>query len=397
MNKQIKISLLSLVCGLCAATFSPAFGAPAVRSLGGAGTYTGVSSATAAKTSGAPAAKSVRASAVRNTAANLGSVKSVGTSTSSTRSAATPRLSIGKYLGGAVTGTTITKGDSSTGGELAGSVDNLQGAVEVLQQKIENIHNDFQAAASGDNSNFIKTTGAAGGDKFSFELNVPALVEYVKKDLSNQLGGNVEMRYDDATGYIQYKDAQGIWQNLVTVSTKAALDEMAAELENLEKQINEKVIPDVSGFATKEELQAVSEAIPDVSGLDSRVGAVEAAVSLDGLQTEAQTIVGAINEIKAKADGALTDENLEQLNKDVDGLTDAVLGTDGTSGLVGAVGTLTQDVQDVTAEVQEMSTELDGKIPVPSAACAATSGICVLTVDGEGYKWIELQMPTNPY
>ncbi len=389
MKKQIKISLLSLVCGLCTATFSPAFGAPAVRSLGGAGTYTGVSSASAAKTSGASAAKSVRASAVRNTAANLGSVKSTVTSASSTRSAATPRLSIGKYLGGAVSvgGSTISKGEA--GGELAGNVDDLQLVVEQLQQKIENIHNDFKAAASGDNSNFIKTTGSAGGDKFSFELNVPSLVEHVKKDLSGQMGGNVEMRYNEETGYVQYKDAQGAWVDLVAVSTQGALDDMAAELENLEKQINEKVIPDVSGFATKEELQAVSEAIPDVSGLDLRVGAVEEAVSLDGLKTEAKTIVGALNEIKAKADGALTSENLGQLNQDVSGLKDMVLGTETTDGLLGTVDALSQDVTDV-------STALDGKIPVPSVACSGGSGICVLTVKGNNYEWVELELPVEP-
>ena len=377
MKKQIKISLLSLVCGLCTATFSPAFGAPAVRSLGGAGTYTGVSSATAAKTSGASAAKSVRASAVRNTAANLGSVKSTATSASSTRSAATPRLSIGKYLGGAVSvgGSTISKGEA--GGELAGSVDDLQGAVEVLQKQILDLHQSFVMAADDkDNAGFVVADDEPGKDGFKFELNVPKLVEHIKDDLSDQLGGNVDMRYDEESGYVQYKDAQGAWQDLSTVNTMAGLDELAADLVDLETRIN-------------------NLNIPVVSGLDARVSAVEGMLAGD-LQTQAQTIVAAINEVKAKADGALTSENLDQLNQDVgqlnqdvSGLKDMVLGTNTTDGLVNTVGALSQDMTDI-------SVALDGKIPVPSVACSGGSGICVLTVKGNSYEWVELELPDTP-
>lgn len=384
MKKQIKISLLSLVCGLCTATFSPAFGAPAVRSLGGAGTYTGVSSATAAKTSGASAAKSVRASAVRNTAANLGSVKSTATSASSTRSAATPRLSIGKYLGGAVSvgGSTISKGEA--GGELAGSVDDLQGAVEVLQKQILDLHQSFVMAADDkDNAGFVVADDEPGKDGFKFELNVPKLVEHIKDDLSDQLGGNVDMRYDEESGYVQYKDAQGAWQDLSTVNTMAGLDELAADLVDLETRIN-------------------NLNIPVVSGLDARVSAVEGMLAGD-LQTQAQTIVAAINEVKAKADGALTSENLDQLNQDVgqlnqdvSGLKDMVLGTNTTDGLVNTVGALSQDMTDISQDMTDISDALDGKIPVPSVACSGGSGICVLTVKGNSYEWVELELPDTP-
>lgn len=369
MKKQIKISLLSLVCGLCTATFSPAFGAPAVRSLGGAGTYTGVSSATAAKTSGASAAKSVRASAVRNTAANLGSVKSTATSASSTRSAATPRLSIGKYLGGAVSvgGSTISKGEA--GGELAGNVDDLQSAVEVLQKQILDLHQSFVMAADDkDNAGFVVADDEPGKDGFKFELNVPKLVEHIKDDLSDQLGGNVDMRYDEESGYVQYKDAQGAWQDLSTVNTMAGLDELAVDLAELETRIN-------------------NLNIPVVSGLDARVSAVEGMLAGD-LQTQAQTIVAAINEVKAKADGALTSENLDQLNQDVSGLKDMVLGTNATDGLVNTVGALSESMTN-------MSGALEDKIPKPSAGCEGGSGICVLTVKGNSYEWVELELPVE--
>lgn len=377
MKKEIKISLLSVLCGVCAAAFSPAFAAPAVRSLGGAGTYSGVTSATAAKTNGA-AAKTVRASAVRNTAANLGSVKTT-TGSTSTRAASTPRLSIGKYLGGAVTagGSTISKGDSVSG-ELAGNVDNLNQAIEVLQKQIVDLHQSFVAAADDENNaGFIIADDEPGKDGFKFELSVPTLVDHIKDDLSGQLGADVEMRHDTATGYIQYKDAEGNWVDLVVIPEMAGLDEMAASLADLESRLNNIVIPDVSGFLTAD----------DLTDMENRLGKVESAVAGE-LQTEAKTIVAAINELKGKADAALTEENLDTLNQavqsldgEMEGLVGVVLGTESTGGLVGAV--------------QEMGDALEGKIPKPSAGCGQDM-ICVLTYDGAEYKWVELQLPVEP-
>lgn len=374
MKKEIKISLLSLLCGVCAATFSPAFAAPAVRSLGGAGTYSGVSSATAAKANGASStgAKTVRASAVRSTAANLGSVKSGASDTTSTRVASTPRLSIGKYLGGAVTagGSTISKGEG-TNGELAGSVDSLHSAIEILQHQIRGLHQSIVDAADDEaNAGFVIAKDKVGANNFVFELSVPTLVEHIKDDLSGQLAGNVEMQYNTETGYIQYKDAEGEWVDLITVPETGDLDEMAAKLSELEEKLNDVMIP------------GLAEGLAE---MEDRLAGVESAVAGE-LQTEAKSIVAAINELKAKADNAMTSENLETLNKDMDALTDVVLGTDATAGLVGSVGALTESIKTV-------EDALEGKISNPGA-CDGISGICVLTYNGTEYKWIELQMPT---
>ena len=131
MKNELKISTLSIVCALCAATVMPAFGATAVRSLGGAGTYSSASSAASAKSAsdGSSAINTARGGSMR-----------VGTSTgasrsTSTRAATTPRLSIGKYLAGssAVSGGANLGGSSSgnSGSDVSG---NLQKRIAVLEE-----------------------------------------------------------------------------------------------------------------------------------------------------------------------------------------------------------------------------------------------------------------------
>ena len=116
MKNELKISTLSIVCVLCAAVAAPAFGAASVRSLGGAGTYSSASSAAATKSTGTSAQKSV----------------SAGT----TRAAATPRLSIGKYLGGAtVSGGNTSLQPGQSGSHLeSGTSGNLQERIRILEK-----------------------------------------------------------------------------------------------------------------------------------------------------------------------------------------------------------------------------------------------------------------------
>ncbi len=111
MKNDLKISTLSIVCVLCAAVTMPSFGAAAVRSLGGAGTYSSASSAASAGSKSTGGTASVtRAGAMR-----VGNAKPASTS-ASTRAAASPRLSIGKYLAGVgATGTPSTTKPSTPG------------------------------------------------------------------------------------------------------------------------------------------------------------------------------------------------------------------------------------------------------------------------------------------
>ena len=375
MRKEIKISLLSLVCGLSVVTFGSAFAAPAVRSLGGAGTYSGVSSAAAAKTtantnSGFGAVKSVRANTVRSTAAGLGSIKP----TASTRTSATPRLSIGKYLGGAVSSNTISKGDGAT---LAGDIDDLQGQLESLIAQMTALQGDFVNASQ--TTDFVSTSGTPGKDNFALTLDVDKLIDEIKVDLEES-GFGVEMQYDASTGMVQYKDANGNWVDLVEVGTNASLVDMAEDLAELEARLNALDIPDISGLATKVEL---------ATGLSD----VEGVLGDGALLTGAKTIIGAINEIKTTADNALTDENLTGVNTSIAALQgvvgSAAAGETPASGLVGEVGALTQSLSAVENDLDAVSVKLNSAIMNPGD-CSATGGVCVLGYQNGEYNWFEL-------
>ena len=125
MKNELKISTLSIVCVLCTAMAMPSFGAPAVRSLGGAGTYSSASSAASTGSKSASAAKST----VRGGSMRVGDTTT--TSSTSTRAAASPRLSIGKYLASS----SATSGKLSGGGNLgqAGHESSWKPRVEALE------------------------------------------------------------------------------------------------------------------------------------------------------------------------------------------------------------------------------------------------------------------------
>ena len=92
MKYETKISTISIVCALCATVSMPAFSAPAVRSLGGAGTYNGASNAATTRVASGDVT-ALRGGALRvNNTASSANKKSTGVNSGS-RVAATPRLS----------------------------------------------------------------------------------------------------------------------------------------------------------------------------------------------------------------------------------------------------------------------------------------------------------------
>lgn len=130
MKNKIITSALTIICVLCGGWVSDAFAAPSVRALGGAGTYSGTTSAAAAKSGGA-ATTSARAGSVRVTptakvsASTTPRISNVETKVSSSGD---QRMSIGKYLGPSVTGgVNISTGGSGASAEditeLAGQID----------------------------------------------------------------------------------------------------------------------------------------------------------------------------------------------------------------------------------------------------------------------------------
>lgn len=146
VNMKTKFNILSasLVGIVCASIMAPSFAASSVRSLGGAGTYTGTSSvrANAAASTSGSAVTAARAGSIRIN--NGGATKTNTTAslrTPSTRSATAPRLSIGKYLagssalGGSSTGGNVNIGQSGVTADLA----ELKKGLADLEKEIENL------------------------------------------------------------------------------------------------------------------------------------------------------------------------------------------------------------------------------------------------------------------
>ena len=106
MNNRVVASVLTILCVLCGGWVSGAVAAPSVRALGGAGTYTGTTSAVSAKANGTTTT-SARAGSVRVTpAVKVSSSTTPRSSNTETKASASDdqRMSIGKYLGPSVTG-----------------------------------------------------------------------------------------------------------------------------------------------------------------------------------------------------------------------------------------------------------------------------------------------------
>ena len=100
---------------------------------------------------------------------------------------------------------------------------------------------------------------------------------------------NIQVIFDDLTGYATKQELQAVENQIPDVTDLAT----KAELQTVESQI-----PDVSGLATKQELQTVESQIPDVSGLATKqeLQAVENQIpDVTDLATKAE--VQAINDL----------------------------------------------------------------------------------------------------
>ena len=192
MKTKFNILSASLVGIVCASIMTPSFAASSVRSLGGAGTFTGTSSVrsnTAASTSGS-AVSAARAGAIRinnGTSAKVNSGASLRTP--STRSAAAPRLSIGKYLAGS----SALGGGSSSGGNV----------------------NVGQSGVSSTEIKEIKEGLAA-----------------LEAEIENMTGGaaDVEFTYDESTGELIFvHGGETFYADLATQESVAALEERLNE------------------------------------------------------------------------------------------------------------------------------------------------------------------------
>ena len=210
MKTKFNILSASLVGIVCASIMTPSFAASSVRSLGGAGTFTGTSSVrsnTAASTSGS-AVSAARAGSIRinnGTSAKVNSGASLRTP--STRSAAAPRLSIGKYLAGS----SALGGGSSSGGNVnvgqsgvsSTEIKEIKEGLAALEAEIENM----TGGAADVEFTYDESTGELifvhGGESFSADLATQESVAALEERLNEAIlsaGATIEA---DENTYIE--------------------------------------------------------------------------------------------------------------------------------------------------------------------------------------------------
>ena len=243
MTNRLHTSLISLVCGT--AISAAAFAAPTVRNVGGAGTYTSAASATSA-----------RSGSMRTTAATGGLRPSVSTTTTGTsetttattgsvsngtgsmaRTASSPRLSIGKYIGAPKSISTSPTGETD-----------LTARVEKLESDVIGLESNKQDNMSG--SDYIEID-----EDNKILLNLELLKTALETELESKAGadgrevviGNEENGGVDDTGiywwYAGDTDNKQLLLSWDQLRSKLNLDAVNTSITN--------IIADVSGKLDK--------------------------------------------------------------------------------------------------------------------------------------------------
>ena len=188
MKKEFKLVSASIVGIVCASLMTPSFAASSVRSLGGAGTYTGTTSATQAASATKASTTAARAGSIRvdsSTRVNSGS----SLRTPSTRSATAPRLSIGKYL--STNSSLGTGGKTELSNTVNSSVNELNTRYDELEQTVK-------------------------------EFNIDGL----RSDIASLAGAEVELSYNPETGDLTI--IHGDHTSTESILNEAAVDAMIA-------------------------------------------------------------------------------------------------------------------------------------------------------------------------
>lgn len=260
MKTKFNILSASLVGIVCASIMTPLYAASSVRSLGGAGTYTGTSSVranVASETSGS-AISTARTGSLRvNNAAGTRSTNA-SLRTPSTRSSTAPRLSIGKYLAGS-------------------------------------------SALAGGSSKPVVPGGAGSGSDVDLS-GIEADIAQLQSDLSELMGAtDVRVEYNEETGELIIKHGNDVFSaNLV--DQNALLD--------LESRLNDKIVA-AGVYVGDDEYISIGE--------DNTVTAIVGALSgsfSDGLATTAAVVEYAIPKPDASC---LSDSTICVLSVDMTG------------------------------------------------------------------------------
>ena len=327
MKKTNKLSTISIACVACAAVSLPALGAAPVRSLGGAGVYSSASSAASAKTS-AVATKTV-------TAANRGGTLRADTTkiaapslrSSTARAAATPRLSIGKYLAGS---SALNKVTSKPSGPAQDSSDNT----EVLERI------DELSSSVSENKTELN--------------NINSIVSELGQDLKDLLGKEISVSYESGVLIIDGKSVQLFDENEI---------------------LNEEKVNELLNDILDEHLKKLEDAVAQLDGLGN-TGDIN--IWDDGDTESDKTIAAAINKLNTKIVESeyIAGENVKIENNEVSVIVGALADADIKPDAIATVG----DVKNNTLPQ-----------PPESCTTTGSNTMCVLSVDTNGaYKWLEL-------
>lgn len=356
MKYNFRISTLSIVCAISAGISVPVFGAPAVRSLGGAGTYAGTAGAVGGVLSAAPSAGRagsvpsgrVGSASVTNSANATNSTMSGVSSNrvASTRAVASPRLSIGKYLSGATVGGT-TGGSTVKPGQPGVDTDGLKGRIDDLEVKVEDLANDI-ADLTG------QTTTVEYEDGILTIIQDNRTTEY---DLSEYLATQEELtkQLQELRDLISGLDYVGSG-DLTNINNLIIELQKGQELNQSQIQVLQQTLNELDEtYVTHTELQqAIENVQAGLEGLENYYTKTESDARFQQVLNNDVNVIqdgttGVVKSVSA-ADGTVTVERA--LITDADVADDANIS-------VGKIDGLEEFTQEVYQEVENVTQDLD--------------------------------------
>lgn len=245
------ISIVSILCILCALPVSNALAAGSVRTLGGAGTYNGTTAA-ATRAGTVSRAGSLRISPTKTRTVSSGTrTNSDGTTTP------TERLSIGKFLNGATSISTTSASSAAAAAETANEISNINNQISEIYNTIQTIEGDIT------NIENTKQDSLTAGDYIKIEndevsLDLTELEEYLTNNLD--LPNKVKIEYDSATDILKWSEDGGatytdlvdlsaltgdyvttteLSETIATLATKSALETLTERVTTAENTITE--------------------------------------------------------------------------------------------------------------------------------------------------------------
>ncbi len=307
MKKELKISTLALTCVLCTAVVSTAFGAPAVRSLGGAGTYSSASNAATAKSSGKTGGTTVKTGSISGSGTRAGTLRVQPTSSTrvvsssgtaakksdSLSSASSNRLSIGKYL--ANTGVTAKP---NVGKE---SMDAVNASSGKLQERIVNLETLLGYDFDADKFNIVNgEIVRLKEEKFDID-NLPS-DGFLVVDGNNNIILDVE-RVADAVGKdVEFVVEQGALKWVASDGTKTELVNLSNEYYTASDAAE--LVTDVNNAVTnitkhENAITTINETVSEIQDLLKNVSSTDGVVTAATLASVKDELVAADNAMDA--------------------------------------------------------------------------------------------------